>query len=74
MGAWRVPTNVSGLISAGARWGSVYKGLGPKPSDRFDLVEMAGWVGRFTTRKVDTYNGWYWPCDVFDSFLVEILL
>ena len=47
MGAWRVPTNVSGLISAGARWGSVYKGLGPKPSDRFDLVEMAGWVGSF---------------------------
>ena len=49
----------------------MYKGLGPKPSDRFDLVEMAGWAGRFTTRKVDTYNGWYWLCGILIYFWLK---
>ena len=46
VGAWRVPTvvptNVPGLISAGARWGSVYKGLGPSRQIAMDLVDGIG--------------------------------
>ena len=69
MGAWRVPTNVSGLISAGARWGSVYKGLGPSRQIAFDLVEVAGWV--VLQLEVDTYNGWYWLCDILIYFWLK---
>ena len=38
MGAWRGPTNVSGLVSAGARWGSVHKDLARAVGSLLDLV------------------------------------
>ena len=28
-------------------------------------------LGRFTTRKVDTYNGWYWLCDILIYFWLK---
>ena len=46
--------------------------LGPSRQIAMNLVD--GGMGSYTFRKVDTYNGWYWLCDVFDLFLVEFLL
>ena len=38
MGAWRGPTNVSGLVSASARGGSVHKDLARAVGSLLDLV------------------------------------